>query len=234
MKDNEIIIYRGKGKKDTFNNIDSISVRGNKVLLEGYSILEEVKVPKRFSILLNGKVGNLIVPSEEIKRSRIKRLIAGPRVYNMEINGVLPKLSLKESNIKIGVSLENNLELSKNYINKDSNDKNLFAKFFINATDIYESLAKNLSKETKLGEVEKKVKEILHFVKEAEKTFTSFNFAPYLNSIIWSLNSILSKCISTPDKKVSSIWLDNLKIRHYISKILNSMYFRNILSASTV
>lgn len=234
MEDNEIIIYRGKGKKKTFNNINSISVRGNNVLLEGYSILEEVKAPRRFNILLNGKVGNLIVPSEETKRNRIKRLIAGPRVYNMEINGVLPKLSLEESNIKIGVSLENNLEFSKNYMNKDSNDKNLFAKFFINATEIYESLAKNLSKETKLEKVEKKVKEMLYFIKEAEKTFTSFNFTPYLNSIIWSLNNILSKCISTPDKKVSSIWFDNLKIRHYISKILNSMYFRNILSASTV
>ena len=231
MEDNEIIIYRGKGKKEVFNRVSSVSVIGNKVILSSEDLLKEIKVHRRFNILLNGDIGSLEVPLNEVNRKKVKRLLAGSRLYGMEINGVVPKLSLKDSCINIGISLENNLGLLNSYIGNDDRDSNLFLKFMVKATDIYESLIKNISKETKLVEVKKKVSDMLELLLKADMTFTSFNFAPCLNSIISSLRNILSKCNASPYKKVSSIWLDNIIIKYHISKIVNSKHFRYILNA---
>lgn len=234
MENNEVIIFRGKGKKEVFNDVNSVSVIGDKVILRGEKLLKRIKVPRKFNILLNGGIGSLEVPLEDANRKKIKRLLAGSRSYGMEINGLLPKLSFKDSNIKVGISLENNEDLLNNYISREGRDSDLFFKFMVKATGIYESLIKGISKETKLVEVKKKVSNILELLLKADMTFTSFNFAPYLNTIISSLQSILSKCDTSPYKKVSCIWFDNMMIKHYISKIVNSKHFRHILNIGTV
>jgi len=234
MVGNEVIVYRGMGRKSTYSNIDSVTVRGCRVCLKGEGIFETVFFPIGFNILLKGKVNELLIPSNEDQRRKIKRVIGCSKARSIEINGVLPRLSFKDNCTNIGVSFENNSDLLRAYLNKNIKEKVIFAKYIIDATEIYEGYINSISKETTLSEIKKPVEDMLDLLSQAEATFVSCYFTPSLIPVISSLNNILSKCKSNPSKKASSVWYSNMKVKYYLGKIFNNVHFRNIFRAYAI
>ena len=139
------------------------------------------------------------------------------------------KLSFKDRNAYIGISVENSSDLESNILNNCKSDTVIFIKSIMNIVNIYEGFTKKVSKSSELKYMSKDIDSMLDLAVKANNTFTSFNFAPSLNSIISNLSSLVSKCNLSPSKKISSYCLTNILLKYHISKIYNSKDFRDLI-----
>lgn len=226
MGSNEIVIYKGRGKKLSFENINNISVIENKVILDGTLV---TKISKRFNIHISGVVDNIVAPLDEKNSLKLKRLVGEDRIYDMYIKGFLQELSFKDSNAYIGISVENSSDLESNVLNNCKSDTDIFIKSIMNIVNIYEGFTKKVSKNSELKYMSKDIDSMLDLAVKANDTFTSCNFAPSLNSIISNLSSLVSKCNLSPSKKISSYCFTNILLKYHISKIYNSKDFRDLM-----
>lgn len=226
MGSNEIVIYTGRGKKLSFENINNISVIENKVILDGTLV---TKISKRFNIHVSGVVDNIVAPLDEKNSLKLKRLVGEDRIYDMYIKGFLQELSFKDSNAYIGISVENSSDLESNVLNNCKSDTDIFIKSIMNIVNIYEGFTKKVSKNSELKYMSKDIDSMLDLAVKANDTFTSCNFAPSLNSIISNLSSLVSKCNLSPSKKISSYCCTNILLKYHISKIYNSKDFRDLM-----
>lgn len=226
MGSNEIVIYKGRGKKLSFENINNISVIENKVILDGTLV---TKISKRFNIHISGVVDNIVAPLDEKNILKLKRLVGGDRIYDMYIKGFLQELSFKDSNVYIGISVENSSDLESNILNNCKSDTDIFIKSIMNIVNIYEGFTKKVSKNSELKYMSKDIDSMLDLAVKANNTFTSCNFAPSLNSIISNLSNLVSKCNLSPSKKISSYCFTNILLKYHISKIYNSKDFRDLM-----
>ena len=231
MNSNEIIIYKGGGRKTTYSNINKVSISNNKVYLDNTLV---ANIPKRFNIRLNGMVGNVIAPLVEDNSLKIKRIIGGSGVYDMSIEGNISELSFKDSNSFIGVYVENSYDFESSLLNTGESDADSFIKFIVNMSNIYEGVSKKISKDSQLKDISKDIEDMLDLALKANKTFTSCNFAPSLNTIISNLNSIISKCKTNPSKKVKNFYFSNILLKYHINKVYNSRNFRQIMGSVVV
>ena len=231
MNSNEIIIYKGRGRKTTYSNINKVSISNNKVYLDNTLV---ANIPKRFNIRLNGMVGNVIAPLIEDNSLKIKRIIGGSGVYDMSIDGNISELSFKDNNSFIGVYVENSYDFESSLLNTGESDADSFIKFIVNMSNIYEGVSKKISKDSQLKDISKDIEDMLDLALKANKTFTSCNFAPSLNTIISNLNSIISKCKTNPSKKVKNFYFSNILLKYHINKVYNSRNFRQIMGSIVV
>lgn len=226
MGSNEVVIYKGRGKKLSFENINNISVIENKVILDGILV---TKISKRFNIHISGVVDNIVAPLDEKNSLKLKRLVGEDRIYDMYIKGFLQELSFKDSNAYIGISVENSSDLENNVLNNCKSDTDIFIKSIMSIANIYEGFTKKVSKNSELKYMSKDIDSMLDLAVKANDTFTSCNFAPSLNSIISNLSSLVSKCNLSPSKKISSYCFTNILLKYHISKIYNSKDFRDLM-----
>ena len=241
MGSNEIVIYKGRGKKLSFENINNISVIENKVILDGTLV---TKISKRFNIHISGVVDNIVAPLDEKNSLKLKRLVGEDRIYDMYIKGFLQELSFKDSNAYIGISVENSSDLESNVLNNCKSDTDIFIKSIMNIVNIYEGFTKKVSKNSELKYMSKDIDSMLDLAVKANDTFTSCHFdvqliggiclhrgniAPSLNSIISNLSSLVRKCNLSPSKKISSYCFTNILLKYHISKIYNSKDFRDLM-----